>query len=218
MNETSSMIAQTAENTGQAAELAEKASKNSEEGKMKMLDMVTAMEELKESSSQISKIIKTIDSIASQTNLLAINATVEAARAGGDAGRSFAVVAEEVRNLAKKSSDSAAETTDIIEKNIKLTDTGSKISVDVESALATISDQFAKLNEVIHEIDTASNEQTSGVKQINAAMSQMESATMSTAAISEESAASAKMLTDLVNDLQDVHTSITAVVHGNSRY
>jgi methyl-accepting chemotaxis protein len=179
--------------------------------------MVTAMAELKESSNLISKIVKTIDDIAFQTNLLAINATVEAARAGGDAGRSFAVVAEEVRTLARKSASSAAETTDIIEKNIKLTNTGSEISAEVEQALETMTAQFAKLNDVIHEINVASDEQATGVKQINTAMSQMESATISTAAISEESAASAKMLTDLVGDLQSVHSSINTVVYGSSR-
>jgi len=215
MNETSSMIAQTAENTGQATKLAEEASKNAESGKTKMQEMVKAMEELKTSSSLISKIVKTIDSIASQTNLLAINATVEAARAGGDAGRSFAVVAEEVRSLARKSASSAAETTDIIEKNMKLTNAGEKISVEVEAALEKMTNQFASLNEIIHEINIASDEQATGVKQINTAMSQMEGATISTAAISEESAAQARVLNDLVRDLQDVHASITTVVYGN---
>jgi methyl-accepting chemotaxis protein len=214
MNETSSMVAQTAENTGRAAKLAEEASKNANRGKTKMQDMVSAMTELKESSNLIQKIIKTIDDIAFQTNLLAINATVEAARAGGDAGRSFSVVADEVRNLARKSAASAAETTEIIEKNIKLTNTSGEISVEVEEALETMTKQFATLNEIIHEIDVASDEQTTGVRQINTAMSQMEGATISTAAISEESAASAKMLTDLVGDLQDVHSSITSVVWG----
>jgi methyl-accepting chemotaxis protein len=179
-----------------------------------MRDMVTAMAQLRESSGIISKIIKTIDDLAFQTNLLAINATIEAARAGGDAGRSFSVVAEEVRNLASKSATAAADTAAIIDKNITLANSGNQISCDVSESLESIADQFSNLERLISEINAASEEQNVGVRQINEAVSQIEKSTQSNAATSEESAASAAMLRELINDLEGVYHDIHAVVNG----
>ena len=216
MNETSSMISQTAENTRQAALLSQQSKESVDSGRLKMQEMVKSMNELRDSSSTISRIIKTIESIASQTNLLAINATVEAARAGGESGKSFGVVAEEVRSLAKRSADAAAETTEIIEKNILLTNTGGEVSKEVSDALEMITNQFDKLNKIINEINAASEEQASGVKQINVVISQMEKTTQSNAAVSEETAASAAMLKELIADLEKVYKDIDIVVHGKT--
>lgn len=204
MNESASMIAQNAENTRQATLLAQTAKNSADTGNEKIQDLVQSMERLKESSGTISKIIKTIDDIAFQTNLLAINATVEAARAGGDAGRSFSVVAEEVRSLAKKSSDAAANTTEIIEKNITMTNSGTKISSDVSDALQNITDEFDRLNKIISEINIASEEQSHGIKQINTAVSQMEKVTQQTAAVAEEASASSQNLYDEVDTLHQI--------------
>jgi len=178
--------------------------------------MMASMNELKESSATVSKIAKTIDGIASQTNLLAINATVEAARAGGDAGRSFGVVAEEVRSLAQKSAQSAADTTAIIEKNILLTN-----AVRTEAnAVLELAEKSSKceeeLQKLISEISAASEEQASGVNQINTAMSQIEQSTQANAASSEESAASAAMLKELVSDLEKISRSVNTVVYGSN--
>jgi methyl-accepting chemotaxis protein len=214
MNETSAMIAQNAENTRQAAQLATQSKKSADIGSDKMREMVNSMNKLKESSGTISRIVRTINEIAFQTNLLAINATIEAARAGGEAGRSFAVVANEVRNLAQKSADSAAETTEIIEQNIILTNASSKISVDVAGSLEEITNQFDNLNQIITEISAASEEQASGVNQINIALTHMEETTQSNAAVSEQSAASAKMLEDLIAELAKVYLDIDFVVEG----
>ena len=214
MNETTSMITQNAENTRQAAQLARKSQENADGGKNKVQDMLNSMNQIKESSYTISKIIKTINDIAFQTNLLAINATVEAARAGGEAGRSFAVVAEEVRNLAKRSADAAASTGDIIDKNISLTNSGRESSREVAEALDIITAEFDNLNKIISEINAASEEQASGVSQINIALSQMEKATQSNAAISQESASSANMLQELTNDLRKVYEDINFLVYG----
>lgn len=194
MNESASMIALNAESTRHAAQLAQKSKQSADEGKAKMQEMVRSMDQLKESSDTISKIIKTIDEIAFQTNLLAINATVEAARAGGDAGRSFGAVAEEVRILAKRSADAASNTAEIIEKNIALATEGKKISGEVSGALHTVAAEFTRLNELISEINAASEEQSKGVQQINIAISQMEKVTQQTAAMAEEAAASSQSL------------------------
>jgi methyl-accepting chemotaxis protein len=164
---------------------------------------MNTMTELKESSDKVGKIIKTIDDIAFQTNLLALNATVEAARAGGDAGRSFAVVADEVRNLANKSAVSSAETAEIIEKNIKLTNESNAVAERVMSLTESISDETKKLGEIISEINSASEEQANGIKQINIAVSQMEKVTQENAAVAEENAAASNSMLDEIAHLEE---------------
>jgi methyl-accepting chemotaxis protein len=212
MNETSSMIAQNAENTRNAALLARQSRDNAALGSKRMDDMINSMEELQESSGTIKRIIKTINDIASQTNLLAINATVEAARAGGEAGRSFAVVAGEVRALAQKTAAAANETADIIEKNAFLTNSGKAVSGEIADALKIIAKESEDLNTIISEIHAASEEQASGVKQINNAMSQMEKATQSNAAAAQQSSAAAVELSESSSALSDVTSALSAMV------
>ena len=214
MNQTAAMIARNAENTRQATQFVRQSRENANDGKTKMQDMVNSMNQIKESSDAITKIIKTIDEIAFQTNLLAINATVEAARAGGDAGRSFSVVAEEVRNLANKSAAAAASTGEMIDKNISLTNSGRASSHGVAAALDTITVEFDNLNKIIIEVNAASEEQANGVKQINVALSQMEKVTQTNAAISEESASSASMLQSMTEELRRVYEDINHVIYG----
>jgi hypothetical protein len=203
MNETASMVQQNAENTRVASQLAEDTMLEVNQSGKSMEELMATMTELKDSSDKVSKIVKTIDDIAFQTNLLAINATVEAARAGGDAGRSFAVVAQEVRSLAQRSADASGETAEIIEKNITLTDTSRE---DAEQSLIlsqSISDQSANLGKLISEINAASEEQSSGIKQINVAVSQMEKVTQENAAVAEENAASSNTMKDEIGNLEE---------------
>ena len=213
INQTSAMIASNAENTRAAAELAEKSAALGEESGKFMAELIGTMSELKQSSATVSKIVKTIDDIAFQTNLLAINATVEAARAGGDAGRSFGVVAEEVRNLAQRSAQSAADTAEIINRNLALSSASASVA---EKALQMSNDDAEltlKLGKLIAEINAASNEQASGAQQISAAIGQIEQSTQSNAATSQESAANAAMLKELVDDLDKIYRDVNAVVH-----
>jgi methyl-accepting chemotaxis protein len=212
MNETSSMVSLTAENAKFATTLAAKSRENTIRGKEKMVDMVKSMELLKESGDTINKIIKAIEDIASQTNLLAINATIEAARAGGEAGRSFAVVAQEVRNLAAKSAKAAAETSEIIEKNIVLTKSSSTASREVSEILGIIVSEFDKLNEMIKEVSAASEEQSNGIKQINIAVNQIDTTTQSNAAVAEQAEASATELTNSAKNLADVTAEISKMI------
>ena len=131
------MVRQNSENTKQAAILAKQATDAAAGGNLEMQNMMKSMGELKQSSDEIAKIIKVIDEIAFQTNILALNAAVEAARAG-DAGLGFAVVAEEVRNLAQRSAQAAKDTASIIEKNIHLSEEGVSVSKNVNESLTEI--------------------------------------------------------------------------------
>ena len=139
LEETSSMVHQNRENTQEAASLAKKTKQFAEKSTWDMHHAMAAMEELKGSSNEIGKIIKVIDEIAFQTNILSLNAAVEAARAG-DAGKGFAVVAEEVRNLAQRSAQAAKDTTVIIERNIELSGGSVENARHIQSAFVTIGD------------------------------------------------------------------------------
>ena len=213
VNETSSMTAHNAENAQTASKLTADALSVVDEAGKHMMKMMDTMDELKISSDSMSKIIKTIEDIALQTNLLALNATVESARAG-EAGKSFSVVAEEVRNLSQKSARSAADTTEIIDKNIQLTYTARDEAEAVLRLAEKNARQINDLNTLIEEVSAASAEQAEGAKQINGAITQIEKSTQSNAATSEESAASAAILKDLVMELEKIYHDMNLVVYG----
>jgi len=216
LNESSSMIQQNTQNTKQAAMLSEKVKDSADKGNTEMKEMSGAMDELKKSSGEISKIIKVIDDIAFQTNILALNAAVEAARAG-EAGMGFAVVAEEVRNLAQRSAQAAKDTSAIIEKNISLSERGVSVSKRVADSLGEITVQAKKVNELMDEITAASQEQTQGIDQINRAVSQMEQVTQGSASTAEESAAASEELSAQAMNMKEVISELTRMVYGADR-
>ncbi|HVU36297.1 MAG TPA: methyl-accepting chemotaxis protein [Opitutaceae bacterium] len=193
LEEVSSMSKRNAENARQARDLASQTRLAAETGETEMLEMKRAMDEIKGSSNDISKIIKTIDEIAFQTNILALNAAVEAARAG-DAGQGFAVVADEVRNLAQRSAQSAKETAAQIEVAISRSDRGVSISAKVAQSLSQIVEKTRRVDTLVAEIATASDEQTQGVGQVNSAVGQMDKVTQANAGTAEETAAAAEEL------------------------
>ena len=215
LEETSSMVQQNHENTKQAAALAKQSKAYAEKSHLEMEQMTSAMEELKRSSGEISKIIKVIDEIAFQTNILSLNAAVEAARAG-DAGKGFAVVAEEVRSLAQRSAQAAKDTTVIIEKNINLSQTGVEITNAVQSSIMSINDQSRKVSELLDEISVATDEQSQGVSQINKAVSQMEAVINANAVTAEESSSASKALHAQTLNLNDIILSLERFVDGNN--
>jgi len=193
MEEMASTIKQNAENAQQANQLSTSARDVAMRGGNIVENAISAMSRIEESSQKVSDIIGVIDEIAFQTNLLALNAAVEAARAG-DAGKGFAVVASEVRTLAQRSSQAA--------KDIKglIVDSGAQVKDGVElvnntgKSLGEIVDSIKRLSDIVSEISAASNEQATGVEEINRAVSQMDEMTQQNAALVEESAASAKTL------------------------
>lgn len=203
LEEISSQTKLNAENASQANKLADAAKTDAAQGNVHMKEMLQAMEDINESSSNISKIIKVIDDIAFQTNILALNAAVEAARAGQH-GKGFAVVAEEVRNLAARSADAAKETTDMIEGSIKKTEDGTKIAKDTAEALAKIVDEIDKVAELVNDIANASNEQAAGINQINQGIIQVSDVVQNNSATSEESAAASEELSGQASLLKEM--------------
>jgi len=154
---------------------------------------VKAMSRIEESSTKISDIIGVIDEIARQTNLLALNAAVEAARAG-EAGRGFAVVASEVRSLAQRSSQAAKDIKDLITKSSGQVQDGVQLVNQAGSALGEITVSINKVTEIIADIAAASMEQSTGVDEVNKALTQMDEVTQQNSALVEENAATAKAL------------------------
>lgn len=215
LEEMSSMTKRNADNARTAKELANEARHAADTGATDMAAMNTAMEAIKNASAEIAKIIKTIDEIAFQTNILALNAAVEAARAG-EAGMGFAVVAEEVRNLAQRSAQAARETADKIEGAISKTTQGVEISAKVAAGLGDIVTKIRKVDELVAEVAASSLEQSQGIDQINTAIGQMDKVTQSNAANAEESAAAAEELNAQAESLNGAVRELLALVGGSA--
>lgn len=166
-----------------------------------MKEMVESMDAISKASHSISKVIKTIDDIAFQTNIMALNATVEAARAGVH-GRGFAVVAEEVKALAEKSAAAAAETSDMIQASIDKTEYGTKIVEDMSKSMAVFAQAIDGIVTNVDEIATASNAQATAVTQINQAIGQVSQVVQTNSATSEECASASEELSNQVETLR----------------
>ncbi len=193
LEEISSMARHSADSAAKAKDLAAATRNAAEAGASEMAEMKRAMDGIKESSANIAKIVKSIDEIAFQTNILALNAAVEAARAG-EAGAGFAVVAEEVRNLAQRSAQAARDTTERIEDSITRSEAGVRISERVADSFSQIVGKARNVDELVGEIATASREQTQGIGQVTTAVAQMDKITQANAANAEESASAAEEL------------------------
>ncbi|MDE3173956.1 MAG: MCP four helix bundle domain-containing protein, partial [Gemmatimonadota bacterium] len=193
LQEVASMARQSASNAQDARGLSDGARSGTQAGVQSVQRLSDAMNRIKASSAATAKIVKTIDEIAFQTNLLALNAAVEAARAG-DAGKGFAVVADEVRNLAMRSAEAARNTAGLIEESVRNAEQGVVVSAEVERSLTDIEQRVARVADVMAEVAAASEQQTQGIVQINAAVDQMNAITQQVAASSEESASSSEEL------------------------
>ncbi|NQU62762.1 MAG: HAMP domain-containing protein [SAR324 cluster bacterium] len=170
-------------------------------GNQKMEEMQASMSQINKTSQDVTKIIKVIDEIAFQTNLLALNAAVEAARAG-KYGKGFAVVAEEVRNLAARSAEAAKNTSSLIESSMKEVESGVGKAEQTASILQEIVTEVKKSNELVSKIAVSSHEQSTGISEIFAGISQINDIVQQNSAISEQTASSSNILLEQSTNLQ----------------
>ena len=201
MEELTSTVRQNADNARQANQLASGARDQAEQGGEVVQKAVDAMAEINSSSKKIADIIGVIDEIAFQTNLLALNAAVEAARAG-EQGRGFAVVAGEVRNLAQRSAGAAKEIKTLIQDSVEKVEDGSRLVDQSGMTLGEIVASVKKVSDIIAEIAAASQEQSSGIDQVNKAVTQMDEVTQQNAALVEEAAAASESMDEQARGLQ----------------
>jgi len=214
LHEMASMTSRNSEAARAAKNLAADARNTADSGARDMAAMKEAMSAIRTSSAEISKIIKTIDEIAFQTNILALNAAVEAARAG-EAGAGFAVVAEEVRNLAQRSAQAAKETAAKIADASSKSEQGVAISGKVASSLDAIVARIRELDEMVGGIANASHEQSEGIKQLNQAVAGMDQITQTNAGLAQQGASSAHELQQQSAQVKSAVGDLMLMVHGN---
>ena len=214
LEEMTSMTKQNADNAGQANALMKETNRIVGKANDSMSELTRSMEEISKASDETSKIIKTIDEIAFQTNLLALNAAVEAARAG-EHGAGFAVVAEEVRNLAMRSAEAAKNTSDLIEGTIKSVKDGSGLVASTNEDFSEVGQSVSKANELVGEIAAASNEQSQGIDQINKAVAEMDKVIQQNAANAEESASASEEMNAQAEQMKSFVGDLMALVGGN---
>ncbi|MBI2381807.1 MAG: methyl-accepting chemotaxis protein [Gammaproteobacteria bacterium] len=200
MEELTSTVKQNADNARQANQLAQNASQIAVKGGSVVGDVVTTMTAINDSARKIADIISVIDGIAFQTNILALNAAVEAARAG-EQGRGFAVVAGEVRNLAQRSAAAAKEIKTLITDSVDKVESGNKLVATAGSTMADIVAAIQRVTDIMSEIAAASEEQSTGIEQINAAVVQMDEMTQQNAALVEQASAAAESLREQADSL-----------------
>ena len=216
MEEMTSTVKQNADNAKQANQLAIAARDVAEQGGSVTTKAIDAMEEINKSSKKIADIITVIDEIAFQTNLLALNAAVEAARAG-EHGRGFAVVAAEVRNLAQRSASAAKEIKGLINESVQRVTDGSELVDQSGKTLTEIVGSVKRVTDIIAEISAASQEQASGIDQVNKAIMQMDETTQQNAALVEEATSASQSMKEQARELMDQVASFKLTQSGQGQ-
>jgi methyl-accepting chemotaxis protein len=208
LEEITAAVRQSADNAQQASQLASSSRESAEKGQQVVSNAITAMAEINTASAKISDIISTIDEIAFQTNLLAVNAAVEAARAG-DEGRGFAVVATEVRSLAQRSAVAAKEIKVLIQDSLRKVEAGSALVNRSGETLLGIVGSVKRVTDIVGEIAAASGEQSAGIEQVNTAITQMDQVTQSNSAQTEELSGTAQALAEQAAHLMELISAFT---------
>ncbi|MDV3428922.1 MAG: methyl-accepting chemotaxis protein [Bacillota bacterium] len=192
-----------AESAGQASKLSLIAKEKADQGNLQMNEMLSSMEDIKRSSADIAKVINVIDDIAFQINMLAINASIEAARAG-QYGNGFAVVAEEVKNLAARSAEAAKETAEHIESSIVKVNTGTEIAYETSEFLKQIVEKAASASCLVEQISMASNRQAEAIMEINKGIEEVSSVIQTNSATAEQSAIASEELSSQAQSLKNM--------------
>jgi methyl-accepting chemotaxis protein len=203
MEQLTSTVQQNAAHARQANELVISASTVAVQGGAVVGQVVDKMVAIRDSSRKIGDIIGVIDGIAFQTNILALNAAVEAARAG-EQGRGFAVVAGEVRNLAQRAASAAREIKELISESVSQVEQGSQLVDQAGMTMSQIVDSVQQVATIMQEIALASHEQSTGIEEVNRAVSMMDESTQQNAALVEQAAAAAQSLRDQTSALSHV--------------
>ena len=202
MDQLAAVVRQNSDNARQANELAVAASSVAEQGGVVVEGVINSMERISTGSSRIGEIVSVIDGIAFQTNILALNAAVEAARAG-EQGKGFAVVAAEVRSLAQRSAQAAKEIKGLIEASIDEVHAGERQVKAAGTTMQEIVASVSRVTQIMQDIAHASDEQSSGIEQVNTAVTQMDAATQQNAALVQEAASAAESLREQARRLSD---------------
>ncbi len=203
LEEITATVRRTAEGAKQAGEVVSKARADAAQSETVVQGTVAAMSEIEHSARQISQIIGVIDEIAFQTSLLALNAGVEAARAG-DAGRGFAVVAQEVRALAQRSAEAAKEIKALISTSTQQVGRGVDLVGETGRSLSRIIAQVTEINTAVTEIAHAANEQATGLAEVNTAITEMDRVTQQNAAMVQQSTAAVRILAQETEELVEL--------------
>jgi methyl-accepting chemotaxis protein len=215
LEEMASMTRQNADNALQADTLAKETEKVMIAAGGAMTDLTASMEEISRASEETSKIIKSIDEIAFQTNLLALNAAVEAARAG-EAGAGFAVVAEEVRNLALRAAEAAKITSGLIEGTTRKVNGGSDLVERAGEAFNQVTGSSSRMTELVAEIAAASQEQAQGIEQVNRAIAAMDQIIQQNAANAEEFSSASAEMAGQAQEMKTMIDDLAVVVEGQA--
>jgi methyl-accepting chemotaxis protein len=216
LEEMASMTKTNADNAAQANQLSQETNEVVAKASQSMTELTQSMGEINSAGQETAKIIKTIDEIAFQTNLLALNAAVEAARAG-EAGAGFAVVAEEVRNLAMRAAEAAKNTAGLIEMTISRVKAGSELVTRTGQAFDEVAVSSQKVGELLGEIAAASSEQAQGIDQVNRAATEMDKVTQQNAASAEESASASEEMSAQAETMQGFVGDLVGLVGGGKQ-
>jgi len=214
LEETAASIDEISSNIIQTSQKAQSLLKNSNdtknsafEGQKLAKDTVVAMEDINTTVVNINEAISVIDQIAFQTNILSLNAAVEAATAG-EAGKGFAVVAQEVRNLASRSAEAAKEIKNLVENATSKTTNGKEISTKLIEGFAELEEKIKETNEIIDDVSHAAEEQSIGMRQINDAINQLDKFTQENAVVAEKTST-------ISNETKNIATQIVQNVEKN---
>jgi len=196
---------QNADRSKSVDQIAKEAENFATEGGEAVKKVVNMMQAINESAKRISEIIYFMDNIAFQTNILALNASVEASRAG-EHGRGFAVLAIEIRNLAQRSATSAREIKNLIGDSLEKVGQGVELADDTGKIIEGIVESIQKVSHAVSEITLATNEQSQSIDEVNQAILQMDRITQQNASLVEELATAAAHLKNLANDMAETVT------------